>query len=33
VGRPVQLTDVYYDLPELLYYNNLPNHLQTKKIY
>ena len=32
-GRPVQLTDDYYDLLELKYYTETPNILQTKKIY
>ena len=32
-GRPVQLTDDYYDLHELKYCTEAPNILQTKKIY
>ena len=32
-GRPVQLTDDYYDLHELKYYTETPNILQTMKIY
>ena len=32
-GRPVQLTDDYYDLHKLKYYTETPNILQTKKIY